>query len=248
MIRMSLLVVLASVALASAASADFDKFSRRGRPVALFEPAPEEPKDKAANKPAPKADEDEGTSVYADDEGSPRKVKAPPGSLSIAVWLTPFVRVTTDPEGAGGGFGFEVAHNLTDQFGLMFAASVWNYSINFDDDDGDEEGEEANGVELETGGRFRPLEWGSGAIYFDLRVALGFVDGPRPIRSTTNFGGDWRVGFEFGRSTFRLFLEGGISWRGAINHGDAGWLDVNDSNGSGGIMIELLRIGLRFYL
>lgn len=81
----------------------------------------------------------------------------------------------------------------------------------------------------------------------DLRLGFGIIDGAGPIKLTTNFGGDWRIGVEFGSRSFRTFLEGGISYRAALNHSDAGWLEVGDPNTTGGVLVDLLRVGMRFY-
>jgi hypothetical protein len=169
-----------------------------------------------------------------------------PGHLGFAFWGTPFLRFTQDPTGVGAGFGFEFSHQLHDRFGTMFSMSIWTVSTSVEED-GDDETVDVTTFDLEFGWRLHALEWRTGRMYMDLRFVVSFADGPAPVRSTVDLGGDMRWGFEFGNETVRTFLEAGMGWRSAVNYGDAGWLETGNSNGSGSMVFDLLRVGMRLY-
>jgi len=169
------------------------------------------------------------------------------GEFGLAFWVTPFVRFTEDPSGVGAGFGFEFSYQFDRRFGATFGMSIWNVNVRAFEEDDDPTREDVTSLEFELGSRFYALNWRSGRMYMDLRLVLAFADGPTPVRSTVNLGGDMRWGFEFGSENVCTFLEAGMGWRSAVNFGDAGWLETGTSNGSGGMIFDLLRVGVRMY-
>lgn len=243
-------ILFAAVLLACScpAWADFDDFGPRRIQRALFSMGDDEAK--IQPKPAP--------SEAAPPEAAPpeeREEAEPPhkprhhhaGHASVAFWATPFMRFTEDPTGVGVGFGFEFSHMVDERFGTMFSMSIWSIDARMPEVPGNDDREDVNCVDIELGSRFHALNWRSGRMYMDLRFVIGFADGPAPVRSSTYLGGDMRWGFEFGDESVRTFLEAGMGFRGAVNHGDAGWVETGGSNGSGGMFFDLLRVGMRLY-
>lgn len=235
--RMFVCITLACAVLSGVLHAEFDFKPSRGVPIALFE----EPVPGEISKP--------NDDTEADASARSERRDRPMADFSIGFWVTPFLRVATDPEGQGAGFGIELFWALDPQFGLMFASGIWTYQVDYNANNAvsGSRSSEATSIEFEAGGRFLPVTWHRGALYMDLKLGLGIVDGAGPIKLTTNLGGDWRIGVEFGSKSFRTFLEGGISYRAALNHSDAGWLEVGDPNTTGGVLFDFLRVGMRFY-
>lgn len=169
------------------------------------------------------------------------------GLSSLAFWLTPSMRFTSDPSSTGVGFGGEGSHSFTDRIGLMAAFGIWDMRVLAKKDNGDETRRGALMFELEAGPRVRMRVWPNGSLYGDMRVGLSIAGGSEPVRSTTSLGAGAYFGFEFGGDMTRLYLEIGLAWRGALNRTNAGWLDAGDRNTQGGVSFEALRIGIRVY-
>jgi hypothetical protein len=185
--------------------------------------------------------------MFADNAEPEPQITPREGRSSAAFWITPSMRFMADPTAVLVGVGGEGSHFFGERIGLMFAAGLWDVRVQAKKD-GSYKRRAAIMVELEAGPRVIVHEWRYGAIYGDMRLGLLLADGQAPVRSTTSLGAGAHFGFEFGGSDVRMLIEAGLSWRGALNHSDAGWLQVDNRNGPGGASYDLLRFGLRVYL
>lgn len=169
------------------------------------------------------------------------------GLYSLGFWLTPSTRFTSDPTATGVGFGGEGTYNFTDRIGLMATMGIWDMRVQVEKDNGESARRGTLMFELEAGPRVRMRVWPNGSLYADMRAGLSITRGGEYVRSTTSIGAGAYFGFEFGGDLTRLYLEMGLAWRGALNRSNVGWVDVDDRNAQGGVMFELVRVGLRVY-
>lgn len=185
--------------------------------------------------------------LFAQDEPAPSKPELEP--FALAFWLTPFLRVAGRPDAAGPGIGAEGAYFLSKRTALTASFSLYSLlaDVRTDDDRfGDEE--DANGFEATFGVRWRFFSYDRGALYVEFRATYASYGGSGPIRTTQSLGPGAHFGYEFGGPIVRGYLESGFTYLAALNYSNVGWLFNGESNGGGGLHIEVIRVGIRIYV
>lgn len=196
-------------------------------------------------KPQPKIDDD--------DLPNPHEDLTRAGDWAISTWGAPALRFTSNPPVefmAGGGIDF--LYRPLDALGCFVGASLWAGRVEVDD------GDPATGnatrhveidvVEVITGARMYAHRWGSGAIYWDLRLAYMVTDGPDPVLRTQSWGADIYFGIEVGEKPAYFFIEGGIGIRAALFRDGQGWVGTGRSrDANSGDFVDFTRLGLRIY-
>jgi hypothetical protein len=172
------------------------------------------------------------------------------GQVSFSLWASPVPRIATNPGGAGFGFGADVAVFLDQRFGISFGVGFMSHVVG-SKSNSNENGSSArvaDGFEVTVGARWRFLRWRTGCLYAEFRPAFAGYGGREPIRPTQSLGPGAYFGTELGSRSVRVYFEQGVTYLIGINHSDAGWLYNGKDSGVGGFHIQILRIGLRFYL
>ncbi len=190
-------------------------------------------------------------SLFAQEGAAPaaHKEHAPGGNFSLSIWGAVLRLPSGDPAllSGGTGFGIDFAWFSSRHLALSVGLGVWSYDPEYETPDGYDYRYVA-ALEVEPGLRFYPVHWKSGSLYLEARLVYMLADGRTPVGTTHAVGGGVYFGTELGWPVFRFVIEGGFASRFTVSHRDKGWLAVHGASGSGTMIIDLLRFGLRIYV
>jgi hypothetical protein len=168
------------------------------------------------------------------------------------------LRTMEQPRGLFIGLGMEGLLRIDERLWLMPGASyLFGASIDAhrrpgspEDFDGTRNASGIYGAELRLHGRADFLRWEQGALYVAGGPSVGYFYGSttrsNQAQGTWCVGPTWLFGVELGQRV-RAAFDTGFTLYFALNHSDAGWLEVGKPNGPVGVHVTLVRFSLRWY-